>query len=71
MNSMKFEAGEEGRMRDLAERLEAYWRERGYAVRAWAERVAIKRTDGAHGASTHWVVRSDMVNGIPTRRIGL
>lgn len=50
---------------ELARRVERYWRDRGYRVRAWTERVGtfepLLRTSG------WYVVRSDLVNGWPRR----
>ena len=48
----------------LAERIEAYWKERGYAVRCWAVQEM-----GRVGHEASWGVRSDTLNGMPLRRI--
>ena len=48
----------------LAERIEAYWKARGYAVRCWAVQEADRV---GHEAS--WGVRSNTLNGWPIARI--
>lgn len=64
---MKY-ANEELKMRALAKRLESFWRQRGYVVNAWVEMMFVAPC-ARHTAGTHWVVRSDMVNGSPIRRL--
>jgi hypothetical protein len=59
---------EERQMHAMARQLEGYWHERGFLVTAWVEQLSIKASRG-HSATPHWVVRSDMINGHPTRRI--
>ncbi len=44
----------------LARRIEHYWRQRGQAVRVWLERCP-----GMDDAGGPYVVRSDMIDGLP------
>lgn len=47
----------------LADRIEAYWRDRGYFVRCQVIRSGDLRSTG-----WHYDVRSDLVNGLPSVR---
>lgn len=44
----------------LAGRIEKYWRDRGYTVTVWTERVA-----GMRDAGEGYCVRSDLLDGKP------
>jgi hypothetical protein len=71
--------GEDGKLYDhlteggaivLAERLEAWWAKLGYpSVRTWWERATGKTVRGNLG--TVYVVRSNLVNGLPPAAFGL
>jgi len=50
--------------RVLANNIRGYWQDRGHGVDVWTE--MLPRVFGAKGV---WVVRSDMVNGLPVRRL--
>ncbi len=65
---MRHENDEE-KTRQQAAQVERYWRDQGYVVNAWAERVSgyPKGREGGH--ATFWAVRSDIVNGHPTRKL--
>lgn len=54
-----------------AKRIEDYWAARGQTVRAWVEtqQVRFKREDGTEDVRSNYAVRSDMVNGLPGRRV--
>lgn len=66
---MKY-GSDEIRARQQAYQIERYWRDQGFLVNAWAEKVQIPRVlDRSNAAGMHWVVRSDLVNGHPTRKI--
>jgi hypothetical protein len=66
---MRYES-DEMKARQQASQIERYWREQGWAVNAWAERVQIPRVlDRSNASGMHWVVRSDLVNGHPIRKI--
>jgi hypothetical protein len=65
---MKYE-NDELKARQQASQVERYWREQGYDVNAWAERVE-GAPKGKHGGyASFWAVRSDLVNGHPTRKL--
>jgi hypothetical protein len=49
---------------DLAAIIREFWRERGFHVFVWVERVTA-RADLPEGPRTTYAVRSDMVNGLP------
>lgn len=50
---------------DLAARIMAYWMDRGYfGVEVRVERQAVQQSGFDHGHAI-WVVRSDMVGGMP------
>lgn len=52
-----------------AGRLVDYWRDQGFEVKAWVEKIQVPRErDTSNAAGAHWVVRSDMVNGHPVKR---
>ena len=46
-----------------ATRIREYWAERGYLVR-----TRVEYTEGTGDRNPGWVVRTDMENGLPTRR---
>ena len=48
----------------LANRIQAYWAERGYLVQTW---VIEGRYDPAH-RSSRYDVRSDLIDGLPRNR---
>jgi hypothetical protein len=52
--------------RRLKQRIEEYWRERGYTV----EVKLVEAGFVAAMRSARTDVRSDMVNGLPTKRVG-
>lgn len=53
----------------LADWLVGYWRDKGFEVTAWVERIQVPHErDTSNAAGAHWVVRSDMVNGHPVKR---
>jgi hypothetical protein len=59
--------------RSLARRIAVYWETRGYVVHCWAEPVVCandNKKKASDDAKTirFFVVRSDLVNGLPTRR---
>jgi hypothetical protein len=60
---------EELKARAQALEIERYWRDHGFLVRAWAERVEVYPKGRGGGYVTFWVIRSDLVNGTPTRKI--
>lgn len=60
---------DELKARAQALQIERYWLEKGYVVRSWAERVEDYPKGKAGGYVTFWAVRSDLVNGTPTKRI--
>lgn len=65
---MKHEKGELV-ARAQADRLVGYWREQGFDVTAWVEKIQVPREqDMSNASGAHWVVRSDMVNGHPVKR---
>lgn len=49
-----------------AERIKRYWRAEGYDVRVWIDELPIGSREGK---APYWFVRSDMVNGMPRRRV--
>jgi hypothetical protein len=57
----------------LAADLDAWWHSRGYtSVRHWPEWLAFARTTGKRSdqlgrSSGTWIVRSNLVNGMPPR----
>ena len=51
---------------NTATRIREYWAERGYLVRT---RVEYTEGNGQHRDSPGWVVRTDMLDGLPVRRI--
>ena len=54
----------------LAKRIESYWLDEGYDIRAWIEPVqaAIKSPiTGEDSVHTIYQVRSTLVNGLPSR----
>jgi hypothetical protein len=54
---------------EMAERIEAYWQKRGYAVRCRIAKVMTRDRRGQdHESLSVWSVRSDMLGGSPTRR---
>jgi hypothetical protein len=62
---------DEIKARHHAARIRRFWRDAGYVVNVWAEKLPSK-PDGAsrsHAAGPHWVVRSDLINGHPQRKI--
>jgi hypothetical protein len=61
---------DEIKARQCASQIERYWREQGYLVNAWAEKIQVPRVlDRSNASGTHWVVRSDLVNGHPVRKL--
>lgn len=60
----------ESEAHELARRLTAYWARRGFAVTTRVERVKLK--GGVRHVFTAPVfgVRTDMINGWPSRRLG-
>jgi hypothetical protein len=65
---MKYE-NDEIKARQQASQVERYWREQGYDVSAWAERVEGSPKGRYGGYASFWAVRSDLVNGHPTRKL--
>lgn len=65
---MKHE-NEEMKMRQMAAQIVRFWRDRGYAVNAWIERVEGNPKSRNGGYASFWAVRSDTINGLPIRRI--
>jgi hypothetical protein len=65
---MKYE-NDEIKARQQAAQVERYWREQGYDVTAWAERVEGAPKGRYGGYASFWAVRSDLVNGHPTRKL--
>jgi hypothetical protein len=59
---------EEQKAYAMAARLVDYWRERGFLVTSRVEKVSLKASS-SNSAKPHWLVRSDIVNGHPTKRI--
>jgi hypothetical protein len=59
---------EEQKAYAMAARLVDYWRDQGFEVTAWVEKVSLK-TSTRNSVKPCWLVRSDMVNGHPTKRI--
>ena len=57
--------------RRCASQIERYWREQGWVVCAWAEKLPFKHEGfgRSHAVGSHWVVRSDLVNGHPVRKL--
>lgn len=56
---------EEMAARRHAAEIKRFWRNQGFLVSAWVERV-----EGSNAEFVgHWAVRSDLVNGHPTRKI--
>jgi hypothetical protein len=55
---------------DLADRLIAFWAARGFAVSARVERVKFQSAVRHVFTAPVFGVRSDMINGWPTRRLG-
>jgi hypothetical protein len=55
---------------EMAERIEAYWHRRGYAVRCRIAKVMTRDRRGQdHESLSVWSVRSDMLGGSPTRLV--
>jgi hypothetical protein len=57
----------------LAWQLDAWWHDRGYlTVRHWVERVRLPKvsrvTDSEDGVAGLWVVRSNLVAGMPPQK---
>jgi hypothetical protein len=66
---VKYE-NDEVKARQHASQIERYWREQGWAVEAWAEKLPFQSATGrSHAIGAHWVVRSDLVNGHPVRKL--
>jgi hypothetical protein len=55
---------EEMTARRHAAEIKRFWRNQGFLVSAWVERV-----EGSNAEFDGWAVRSDLVNGHPTKRI--
>jgi hypothetical protein len=55
---------EEVKTRRQAAEIRRYWEAEGYAVETWVERV-----DAARNSVSYWTVRSNLVNGHPTRKL--
>jgi hypothetical protein len=60
---------EEYNARSQAVQIERFWRDQGYAVSAWAERIEGHLKGRQGGYASFWAVRSDLVNGHPTRKL--
>lgn len=65
---MKYES-DEIKARQQAAQIERYWREQGFLVNAWSERVDGYPKGREGGYISFWAVRSDLVNGHPIRKI--
>lgn len=66
---MRYES-DEMKARQQASQIERYWREQGFLVNAWAEKILVPQVrDKSNAAGLHWVVRSDLVNGHPIRKL--
>jgi hypothetical protein len=48
-----------------AEQIRDYWAAQGYAVRTWVEKVVVRERRPHHGSCSMYVVRSDMLDGMP------
>lgn len=61
---------EEAVARHQAARVERYWRDQGYLVKAWVEPFCPRDVADQLIRGTFWAIRSDLpVGGHPTRRI--
>jgi hypothetical protein len=54
---------------EMAERIEAFWRKQGYAVKCRVEQVVTRDGRGSGQESAVWGIRSDLVGGSPTRLV--
>jgi hypothetical protein len=55
----------------LARRIEDYWLREGYLVTCRVERVVAVSEAGRLHENNAFAVRSDLVNGLPTRRLAI
>ena len=54
----------------MADDIRTYWMRKGYRVNVWVEEMALKdQTAKSKDAKIFWCIRSDMVNGLPQKRI--
>jgi hypothetical protein len=65
---MKYE-NEELAARRQAAGIRRFWGAEGYAVEVWVERVEGVNRNGDRNAAGYWAIRTDLVNGHPTKRI--